>query len=312
MLTLANSNYNGETLETLYTVLSTGNEIGTKGAATILPGISKKKSLPRISRTSRPIGAYVAGAPVADTVTTTTAERELNPAKMMIYEEFVPSDYDDVWKLYQSVGDFSNLELNTELMSAIMELHMDGIGEHMSELFFNGDTGSATAALAYFNGIITRAKADANVITVAPLGNITAANFFEILAATWAAIPDKFLDDPDFSLNISTTDYKTMMAANTELKKDFVGVFGQSLETMYQTNKIKHFAGMAQNHILGAKVTASEARSNLFLGVWVDPSDENVRVDRVANNSDTWFFRANLKADANYRTPEEVVLYEPA
>lgn len=311
-LTLSNSNYNGETLETLYTVLGIGNEIGEKGACTFLPGIAKKKSLPKLSRTSRPIGTYTSGAPSSDTVTTTYAERSIDPANMMVYEEFIPEEFQDVWEAFQSAGDFTNLELNTTLMMAILELYEDGIGEHMSELFFQGDTGSAIATLAYYNGIITRASADANVIKPTPAGNITAANFFDILAATWQAIPNKFIEDPDFSLNLNTTDYKLMMTANTELKKDFMGVFGQSLETMYQTNKIKHFTGMPQHHILGAKVSASEARSNLFLGTWVNPERESVRVDRVTNSSDTWFIRINLKADANYRESSEIVLYEPA
>lgn len=311
-LTLSNSNYDGEVLENLYTVLSVGNEIGRKGAATPLTRVSKKKSLPKLSRTSRPIGTYTAGAPSSDTVTTTYSERSLEPKDMMVYEEFIPSQFDDVWQAFQSVGDFTNLELNTRLMMAILELYEDGIGEHMSELFFNGDTGSGTPELAYFDGIVTRAIADANVINPTPAGNITGSNFFDILAATWQAIPDKFIDDPDYTLMLNTTDYKLMMAANTELKRDFVGVFGQSLETMYQTNKIKHFTGMPQNYILGAKVAASEARSNLFLSTWVPPEDENVRVDRVSNASDTWFLRINLKADANYREASEIVLYEPA
>ena len=311
-LTLSNSNYDGEALEQLYTVLSTGNEVGRKGAATVLPGIAKKKSIPKLSRSTRPIGTYTSGSPTSDTVTTTYAERSIEPKNMMVYEEFIPEEFFDVWKAFQSAGDFTNLELNTTLLMAILELYEDGIGEHLSELYFQGDTGSATPALAYFNGIITRAAADANVVKPTPVGNITAGNFFDILSAVWNAIPAKFIDDPDFKLMVNTTDYKLMQSANTSLKKDFVGVFGQSLENMYQTNRIEHFSGMPQHHILGAKVSASEARSNLFLGVWVDPMNENVRVDRVANNSDEWFLRINLRADANYREASEIVLYEPS
>lgn len=311
-LTLSNSNYNGEVLETLYTVLGVGNEIGKKGACTFLPSIAKKKSLPKLSRSTRPIGTYTSGAPSTDTVTTTYAERSIDPKNMMVYEEFIPEEFQDVWEAFQSVGDFTNLELNQRLMMAIFDLYADGIGEHMSELFFQGDTGSGTATLAYFNGLITRASADANVVKPTPAGNITAANFFDILAACWLAVPDKFIDDPDFFFAVNTTDYKLMQTANTELKKDFVGVFGQSLETMYQTNKIQHFTGMPQHHIVGYKVNASEARSNAFLGSWVNPDQESVRVDRVSNSSDTWFIRINLKSDMNYRESSEIVLYEPS
>lgn len=311
-LTLSNTNYDGEVLEQIYAVMGIGNEVGRKGAATVIPDISLKKSLPKLSRTNRPFGTYTAGAPTADTVTTSYAERTLEPADMMLYEEFIPNEFHDVWKAFQSVGDFTNLELNKKLMMAILELYEDGMGEHMSELFWSADTGSGTPTLAYFNGLVTRGMADPNVINPTPLGAITGANFFEILSATWNAIPNKLLEDPDFALHMNTTDYKLMQTANTELRKDFVGVFGQSLESMYQNNKIKHFSGFPQNYILGGKAVASEAKTNMFLGVWVPHEMENVRVDRVSNASDTWFVRINAKADANYREASEIVLYEPA
>lgn len=311
-LTLSNSNYNGEVLEQLYTVMGVGNELGQKMAATILPGIAYKKSLPKLSQTTRPFSTYTSGVPGSQTVTTTYAERSIDPADMMLYEEFVPNTFHDVWKAYQSAGDFTNLELNSQLMMAILELYDNGIGLQMSELFFQGDTGSGTAALAFFNGIVTRAIADANVVNPSALGNITASNYFDILSATWQAIPAKFIDDPDFVLMMNTSDYKLIQAADLEATQAYKGSFDSTLKSMFLTNRIKHFSGMPQNYILGAKVTASEATSNLFLGVWVPPEQENVRVDRVANNSDTWFFRVNAKADANYREASEIVLYEPA
>lgn len=312
-LTLSNSNYNGETLEMLYTVTGVGNEVVRKGATTLLTKVAKKKSLPKLSQSNRPIGTYTDGAPSSDTVTTTYAERSLDPKKMTVYEEFTPTDFlEGIWEEFQSQGDFTNLELNSRLVQAIIELYEDGIGEHMSELFFQGDTGSATAALAYFNGIITRAIPDANVINPPPLGNISAGSFFDILKATWNAIPNKFLEDPDFALYVNTSDWKLMQTANVELRKDFVGVFGQSLETMFQTNKIKHFSGMPQHYILGAKVTASPAKSNLFTSVWFPFDDESMIIDKVLPNSREWFFRLDFTADANYREASEIVLYEPA
>ena len=306
-LTLSNSNYNGEVLEDLYLAVGVDNEVVQKGAATLHTDISTKKSLPKLSQTDSPIGDYEAGVPSGVTVTTTYAERELDPAKMTVYETFNPTTFHDIWNKWKSQGDFSNLELNSEFVKSILALYQNGIGRQMSKLFWQGDNSLAAGnAMNKFDGIVTRASADGNVIKPIPAGNITTSNFVDILAATWDAIPDHFLDDPDFAIHVNTTDWKTMMSGNTDLKKAFVGVFGMDLDTMYQMKKIQHYAGMKRHHIVAAKST------NLHLGVYVAPDDESVVVDKVANNSREWFFRFDFKADANYTNSSDIVLYEPA
>lgn len=310
-LTLANSNYNGEVLENLYLVTGVGNEVIQKGSAKLYTDIAERKALPLLSQTANPIGDYAAGVPGAETATTSYAERQLVMNPMTVYETFIPTTFHDLWKKWQSVGDFTNLELNSELLNAILDLYKNGIGRQMSANFWAGDTNlGAGNPLNKFDGILTRAIADANVIKPAPAGNITAANFMDILAAVWAAIPDHLIDDPDFVLHVNTTDWKTMQSANTALKQAFVGVFGMGMEEMYNLKKIRHFQGLTRHHILGAKVTNDES-SNLCLGVWVDPDQESVIVDKVANNSRQWFLRLDFKADANYRSATELVLYEP-
>jgi hypothetical protein len=310
-LTLANTNYNGEVLENLYLVTGVGNEVVSKGAAKVITDIPVKIALPRLSQTADPIGDYQVGPPAGNTATTTYAERELVVAPMTVYEEFTPKTFQGIWKLWQSIGDFTNLELNQQLLTAILDIFKVGIGTQMAKLFWQGDKLlGANNPLNKFNGIITRAKLDANVIKPTPAGNITGQNFMDVLAAVWAAIPDKFVDDPDFVIHVNTTDWKTMQAGNTAMKSAFVGVFGMDMETMYNTKKIKHFQGLTRHHIVGAKVTNGED-SNLNLGVYIDPESENVLVNRVANNSPLWFLRLDYEADANYRIPEELVLYTP-
>lgn len=310
-LTLTNTNYNGEVLENLYVVTGVGNEVISKGAAKLHTDISSHKALPRLSQTVDPIGDYQAGAPAGETATTTYAERTIDPQPMTVYETFLPTTFHNIWQKFKSAGDFTNLELNSELMNAIINLYKDGVGTQMAKLFWQGSLLlGANNPLNKFNGIITRAILDANVIKPTPAGNITDQNFMDILAACWAAIPDKFIDDPDFVLHVNTTDFKTMQAANTKLKQAFVGVFGMSLDDMYQAKRIKHFQGLTRHHIVGARTTNDES-SNLNLGVWVDPDSEAVVVDKVANNSRQWFLRLDYKADANYRVSEELLLYTP-
>ena len=306
-LTLSNSNYNGEVLSELYLAVGVGNEVIQKAGATLHTDVSTKKSLPLLSQTDSPIGDYASGAPGAVTVTSTYAERTLDPAKMTVYETFSPTTFHDIWDQWKSQGDFSNLELNSSFVKAILNLYQNGIGRQMSKLFFQGDNTLAAAdPMNKFNGIVTRASADGSVVKPTPAGNITTSNFVDILAAVWDSIPDHLLDDPEYVIYVNTTDWKTIQAGNTLLKSAFVGALGMDLETMYQTKKIQHFAGMKRHNILAGKA------DNLHMGVWVAPDSESVVVDKVSNNSREWFFRFDFKADANYTNATDLVLYEPA
>lgn len=311
-LTLANSNYNGEVFKKLHVVNAIGNEMFEKGVANVHTDISTKEALPRLSQTDNPLGDYQEDVPTSETVTTTYAERELVVLPATMYETFNPATFKDLWQEFKSQGDFTNMELNSKLLKAILDRYRNGIGTQVSKLFWQGDiTLGAGNAMNKFNGIITRAIADANVIKPTPQGNITSTSFPDILAAVWSAIPDKFLDDPNFVLHVNTTDWKTMMNGNTNLKKEFVGIFGTGLEEMYQMKRIKHFQGMKRHHIFGAHATTDDT-SNLHFASWVNPDNEAMLVDKVSNNSRKWFVRLDTLMDANYSASEECVLYEPA
>ena len=164
-LTLTNTNYNGEVLENLYLVTGVGNEVVSKGAAKLITDISTKKALPRLSQTADPIGDYQVGVPAGVTATTSYAERELVVRPMTVYETFLPTTFHDIWEKWKSIGDFTNLELNAQLLTAILDIYKNGIGTQMAKIFWQGDINlGAGNALNKFNGIITRAILDANVI----------------------------------------------------------------------------------------------------------------------------------------------------
>jgi len=312
MITVTSSNYNGDFLSFLYQVFTVGNEVINKGSARVLTGIAKKRSLPKISQTADPLGDYTSGVPGADTVTTTYAERELDPQKMTLYEEFLPEDLQDVWEKWQPVGDFTNLSQNPEFLADVIELYNNNAGAQLSKLFFQGDDSlGAGNALNKFDGIITRAIADPGVIDVTPAGVITKANVIDRVEEVWAACPDKFLEDADWTIKMNTTDFKLLQQANIDAKKTTVGVLTQNIERLFLEKRIENYSGMPKNYILGAKALANSDLSNLFFGFYVELSDENPRMNYKDNAGRLWFIRLDLKADANYREATEIVLYQP-
>lgn len=308
-LTLGNSNYGGEVLDKLFLELGMGNEVAKENIATVITDQAGKFSLPKMVASALPIGPYAVGVPGSESETVTYSERSLDMAKATIYMLLYPDSFHgQLWKKWQSAGDFTNLEMNTQLMSALMELVMNQAGAHYSLLAFQGDkTGLDADKMNYIDGWVTRASADANVIKPDPLGDITSNNFADILAAVWSAIPSHLVKDPDFTLKVSTTVWKLMQTSNLALTESFAGVLGSNLsDAKYLTSKIIPFDGMKENNILGSK------SNNLYSGFWVDPDNESVRVDRVANNSRTWFMRIDMKMDVNYVSSNEVLLYEPS
>lgn len=306
------SNYAGDFLSFLYQVFTVGNEVINKGSARVVVGIAQKRSLPKISQTENPLGDYTSGVPAADTVTTTYAERTLEPQKMTLYEEFLPEDLQDVWEKWQPVGDFTNLSQNPEFMADVIELYNNNAGAQLSKLFFQGDTTLAAGqAMNKFNGIITRAIADPGVIDVTAAGVITKANVLDRIEEVWAACPDKFLEDPDWTIKLNTTDFKLAQQANLDAKKTTTGAFSTDIERLFLEKRIENFSGMPKNYILGAKAVADSDISNLFFGFYVELSDENPRINYKNNAGRLMFIRLDLKADANYREATEIVLYQP-
>ena len=310
-ITVVNSNYNGDLLAFLYQVVSVGNQVLAKGAANFLSDIAKKRALPKLSMTDDPLGAYTTGAPSSATVVTSYSERELDPQPMMLYEEFLPEDFLDVWEKWQPIGNFTELRLNPEFLADVISLYENKIGTQLSKLFWQGDkTLLSTSPLHFFDGIITRAIADPNVVDVPNVGAITKANVVDILAAVWGAIPNKFLEDPNFKINVNSTDYKLLQQANNDAKKSTVGVLNENVENMFLNHRIDHFEGIPKNSIVGARSMIGDNTSNLWMGFFTSIDAENPRVNYKDNSGKLRFIRWDLKADANYREGSEIVLYQ--
>lgn len=310
---VGNSIYSGDFLDFLYLVMDVGNETVEQGSTRVLTGIAKERALPKLSQTSRPLSTYTTGKPSADTVTTTYAERTINPQKMTLFEDFLPEDFFNVFPSWQPVGDLSNLRQNPELLADAIELYFNNAGTQMSELFWQGDTTAAVGSgLEHFNGIVTRLKSDPNAIAVTPAGVITKANVIDRVSEVWQAIPNKFRKDKDFAIHMNTEDFKLLQLANLDAKKTTTGVLTTDIERLFLESRIMDYDGLPKDHIVGAKGMADSDDSNLFLGYWVELESENPVIDKVDNAGKLWFVRLDVKADANYRVAEEIVFYEPS
>lgn len=311
-VTITSSDYNGDFLAFLYLVLTIGNEIVEKGAARMLTGIAKKRALPKLSQTANPMGAYTTGVPGAETVTTTYSERSLEPNKMTLYETFVPEDTFDLWDKWQPQGDFTNLRQNPEFMADVVSMYANGSGTQFARLFWQGDKALTTAdPLGHIDGIVTRCKADGDVIAVTPAGAITKANVVDRIEEVWAAIPTKFFRESRYLIMMNTTDYKLLQQFNNDAKKGTVGVLSENIQSLFLEKRIVEFDGLPKDHIVAALVDPNSDESNFFTGAWVSLEGENPDINKIANGGKTWFTRIDWMLDVNYREASEIVFYEP-
>lgn len=311
-LTKVNTNFDGDISQVLYSVLAVGNELSAKNTMYVETSVPDKRSLPRLSSSDNPIGAYVVSPGAGDqTDTTLYEERDLVLANSMHYESFLPDDFILMFPEYRSRNDFTNLQLDPQFWAAILTLKQNKIGTQISKLFWAGDTASGVVATNRFDGIVKQATADADVIDVANIGVITKANVVTVLENIWAAIPEHLLERPEFNIHMSTADWRLLQAYNNDVKKGTVGVLSQVVEDLFLEKRIKHYSGMPKNVIIAAEGYASPM-SNLVMGVWVDPTGENPIVDKLAANSKAWFIRIDYKLGASYRAGEEIVMYKGA
>ncbi len=309
--TVGNSEYNGGVVEVLYKILGVGNQVIQQGTAALETGIAKKRALPNLSQLDNPIGDYDLDEPSTDTTTTTYAERSLNPLKMTIFEKFTPDDWQDVWDKWQPNGDFTNLMMNPEFMADVLAIYQNKGGAQLAKNFWQGDTTLAAGnALNKFNGIITRAAADADVLDVADIGVINKANVVEVLEGMYSATPDKFMDDIDFIYHMNTTDFKLLQLYNNDAKKTTVGVLTENVENLFLEKRIRHYSGLPKNYIVGAKSTTDRRDTNLFMGMYFDPVNETPLMGKTENAGRRHFVRIDYKVDANYRVGSEIVLYQ--
>lgn len=302
-VTITNTNYNGDVIKMLYRVLGVGNQVIEKGAAYLETGISTKRSIPSISIADNPMGTYET-TPTGETADTDYVERTMTMVKTMLYETIDPVVWQDIWDEFKSTGaTFTNLALNPQIMSAVMDLYKNAVGRQMAQEFWNGTT--------FITGIIPLAVADGNVVDVTNIGVITETNVFDVIQDVWDAIPDQFIEDDQFKIWLSTTDWRKAQAKNRSLSESTNGALDTTVKNIFLSKRIDHMTSIPANTVIACKGTSGQD-SNLIFGFYATPDAELGApiIDKVANNSRSMFVRVDFKIDANYRAGSEIVLYQ--
>lgn len=336
------SNYTGEVLEDLITLVAQENETYKEGLIHIKSGIQKKYTLPGVQ-----IGKIIQdhkATPTSSQGEYIFAERYLEPNDYMIYVEFNPRDFEKYYKQFQPKGNLVFRTLDPKIQATMVRLLMEREQEYINQAIWcsaipteaakisssdgkvaagKTEIGSETDAgpMKYFNGVIARAlinsaaaadteDAKSGKIKIAGTGTFAdGAAVEKELYAMWAATPPKIRKKAGLAILM---DYKSWDAYNLYLSAKTMKYSDnrQENEHRFQGKRIIPMVALPDDTIfMGVFTTGRE--SNLWMGVDYANDEDVLQIDKLQNNSELYFMKVLLKMDVNIVRPSEITAHIP-
>ena len=302
-----NTNFWGDVVEELMALAVTHNEIVEGGHIFISDKIQKKRALNRITMSN--IIQAVAATPTPQGQFTLD-ERALDPDDFMVYVEFDPGDFREAWEYLAPKGDFVFTELTPKVQAELLRQVIEGangVNEYMGSAILIGDKTSGTPPFDRFNGIITKAKADADVIDVTGYASLDTSN----IAAKLKSIKDQSRvatrRNSKFKMFTSVVDAEKYAEFQKAQVNKGVDVTSGGVMKIDGTPIIP-LVGMPENTVF-ATIADSTRGSNIWLGVKGIADYSTVKVMPVQNNSDLWFFKMKMGADTQIKFGQDFSLY---
>ena len=301
-LNIKNTNYNGEVLETLLTLATTGNEIADKGLICIIPGIDKRVSIPRIKTgkmlqkrdknpdTSKSKGDF------------DYSERSLDPKDMMAFTVFDPSAFEAIWRPYQPTGDMVFQELPSAVQNKLLEELSKSVTFELGDLYVNGTYNESDGLM---NGILTQAAKDSDIIVV----TATDPTMIGKLKAVRSSIPVALRNNPALRIIMSVKDFDAYDDELTE--REYKNASEADVNSMrYKGIPIETISSWPDGVIVATLCAPDPSRSNLFAAVNLVNDEKVIQIDKVSPASELYFFKMLMKADTNIAFGEEFVVLD--
>ena len=309
--TIGNTQYNGEVIQQLFTELTTGNELFEAGIFRIVEGgYESTIAIPTVEST-------VALQPRAEEPVTSGStqykEKVITMADVMIYQEFNPKTFENIWRPYQSTGPLVFEELDPEVQSALLSTILAKKGVKVSEIAFQGDTAltgatSSNIHLTLADGVIKLALADSAVKDVANPAPLTAANIVSALTQTYKTSVVEARSQDNYKFLMSVADWDKYVDA--QQSEQFKGAFFTADGTpRYRGKDIIVLNSVPENVIIATPVSTSDD-SNLYMGAGLVIDHDTLRVERKANGSEKWFVKMLFKLGFQIKFGKDVTLYD--
>ena len=306
------SEFNGSVIDQIFLLLVTQNQTVDGGHVHIENNIFKQRSIPRATSDNliqdRAATPTSQGSIVYD-------ERVLAPEDIMVYVEFNPNDFRDVWEPFQPQGDFVFSRLSPEVQRAVVELALEGVGgvdPYMGSAIWQGDIAGGAPPFDKFDGFLKKAADDADVIDEVLAGPVDDGNIVANIELVYNAAPVAVRTRESFKIFLSEGNkehyWNALMSKASSDANPFHDV-AQSGPLTYKGKRVVSLVGLTDDNIV-ATHSSPGRDSNLYLGL-AGPganNEEVVKIERLQANSELWFIKVLWGADTQIKWGQELVL----
>jgi len=309
MALVINSSYSGELLDKLLAKISVGNEVVQNKLVKIIGQETGqgKTYMPRIKMGSNIFQKRKATPVAADSKGDYTIdERVLDPQDIMVYTEFNPRDFEKFWRLYQPKGALVFTELPDNVKLQMLALLYETISTNLGNHLLNGVAGDPDNG-KFFNGLLTRARADSAVIDIDTPAELTADNILDVYKSIKDKLPAELRSNAKLQMLCSWNAYDLYDEAVTAVKQS--SNYDVEFVKRYKGIPLVPMSAMPTDTIL-CTLASLDDDSNLWAKIVYDESGEAIQVDRTQPSSELFFFKALLKADTQIKWGEHTVLYD--
>jgi hypothetical protein len=246
----------------------------------------------------------------ADTSTITLTERIIEPETFQVNLELCKADFRSDWDAIQmGYSAFDNLP------ASFADFLISHAQAKVAQKIENNIWGGVNATEGEFDGIVTLATADADVIDVVGT-SVTAGNVIDELGKVVDAIPAELYGSEDLHLYVAQNVYRAYVRALGGFAANGVGANGvggqgtnQAMgDLMFDGVKIFVANGLSNNYIVAAE------KSNLFFGTGILNDTNEVKVLDMADLDGSQNVRVIMRftASVQYGIGSDIVLYTPA
>lgn len=300
------SSYPGEVLNKLLVKATTGNELVRGGHIRLEPNIQDKFYIPRLKvgsmlqkRKEQPEDADSKG----DFEIT---EKVLQPLEFMAFTTFNPRAFEKFWRPYQPTGELIFRDLPAQVQSQLLEELAKVVDMELGFHFIQGEAG--VGATQFFNGILTRIAADADVLPVADPVPLASGNILAKFAAVRSLIPKALRSSRNlkYFCSINTSDmYDDVLTAQATKGANYTDTNPER----YKGIPIVKLADWPDDVIV-ATVGSMDLDTNLWAGVDYVNDFNAIQIDKLTNAGERYFFKMLMKADTQIAFGEECVIYD--
>ena len=246
----------------------------------------------------------------ADTSTITLTERVIEPETFQVNLELCKADFRSDWDAIQmGYSAFDNLP------ASFADFLISHAQAKVAQKIENNIWGGVNATEGEFDGIVTLATADADVIDVVGT-SVTAGNVIDELGKVVDAIPSALYGSEDLHLYVAQNVYRAYVRALGGFAANGVGANGvggqgtnQAMgDLMFDGVKVFVANGLSNNYIVAAE------KSNLFFGTGILNDANEVKVLDMADLDGSQNVRVIMRftASVQYGIGSDIVLYTPA